>query len=227
MLLLWLLPLASPATPPDTPSVAPARWYAEAGAVYQRYGQPETVWGRGRQGLYTMLPAQLRLGHRFGVGSVLELGLQYRSRRAPRTLQRSYDAAPAYHYWQRTRDVSSLAVSVTVSSPVARRRLAATPWRLDARVGLAFVRARFGFWEYRTYGSSPVPFESTAGEYRRVLADLPLLAGVRVGYALSRHLELTAEANGSYSPLLLLAVGFGSAASPFGGGAGLGLRYNF
>lgn len=195
--------------------------------MYQHYGQPETVWGRGRQSIYTLLPAQLRLGYRFSDGIALELGGQYRFRRPPLTLQRTYNSAPGHFYWQTRREVFTLAFPLTVSAPLAPRRLASTPWRLEARVGLALLLSRSRFRQYTATTTSPVPYEMYPGEQEDRLGDVPAVVGARVGYALGRRLELTADGSASFSMLVALSALFGPETSPFGGGGSLGLRYNF
>lgn len=220
-----LLPyLSSPTTPPEAPPAA--RWYVDAGALYQRYAQFETVWGRGRQSVYSVLPFQLRLGHRYRDGSVLYVGVQYRYRQAPITLLQTYEALPNRYYWQTTRRVATLAFPVACGWPIAPRRLAATPWRLELRAGATLLSTRYRLREYSTTTNDPTPYEPPA-EKRAGLADIPLTAGCRIGYVLGRRFELTADAGASYSPLVLLSTAFGGETSPWSGGGALSMRYRF
>ena len=220
MLLLYSLLLTAPTDPP-----AP-RWSVEVGGLYQRYAQYETIWGRGRQSVYAVLPMHLRCGVRLNDGSTLYLGVQYRYRQAPLTLLQTYDYLPDYFYWQTTRAVSTLAVPFAVGLPIATRHLGSTPWRVEAQVGLTFIVARYRQQEYTTRQPSTALLEPVE-EKPASIGDLPLTAGGRIGYGLGRHFELTATATASYSPLVLLGAAFGGSASPFGGGGSVGLRYQF
>lgn len=220
MLLLYPLLLTAPTDPPAS------RWSVEAGGLHQRYAQYETLWGRGRESVYAVLPVHLRCGIRMNDGSTLYLGVQYRYRQSPLTVSQTYDNRPDYTYWQTTRAVTTLAVPFAAGLPIAPRQLGATAWRVEAQVGLTFILARYRQKQYSTHPMMPAPYELAQEKFVRT-GDLPLTAGGRIGYRLSRRFELTATATASYSPLVLLGAAFGGQASPFSGSGSVGLRYQF
>ena len=221
-----LLP-GRPAVAQELPVEAPPSWYVEGAACYQNYALPETIWGNQRRSVFTLLPVQVRVGHRFKDGVVLEAGLQYRRRDAPFTIERNYPWVPEYRYFQTTRSVRALALPVALQLPLLRRRLAASRWSLGYKAGVTLVKADFQFQDFSAYSSNSTPLDSAPPAEQQSWVDLPVMAGLHARYRTGRHSQLTADANLNFSYVLLLGTMFGADNSLLGGGGSLGWRYSF
>ena len=201
-------------------SKPPSRWYVEAAAAYQTFPLPETIWAEQPNSMFTVLPAQLRVGYTFRNGKAFETGLLVRYREKPVAFYKDYSHARVH---QSSRNVRTVAIPMLFYTPFKSNKPNSRA-EFGTKFGATLIVTNYLKQEYSTSPRETTPYNFTEEESKG-WGDLPLTFGGYAGYRLNDHLKLTADVNANVSYLLIFALMFGSEVVPLGGGASLGIRY--